>query len=66
MESTPFMAIESTSSESKSRFAEYCLQVCEWPLGHVATVNGPRARKQDRGESTRPEGSKVTHLVAIP
>lgn len=57
MESTPFKAIESTS-KSKQRFAEYCLQVCEWPLGHVATVDWPRA-----GEA-RTAG--VTHLVAIP
>lgn len=65
MESTPFKAIESTS-KSKQRFVEYCLQVCEWPLGHVATVDWPRARKQYCGESTQLKGNTITHLVAIP
>lgn len=65
MESTPFKAIESTS-KSKQRFAEYCLQVCEWPLGHAATVDWPRAREAGLQESTQPEGNMVTHLVARP
>lgn len=65
MESTPFKAIESTS-KSKQRFAEYCLQVCEWPLGHAATVEWPRAREAGLRESTQPEENMVTHLVARP
>lgn len=65
MQSTPFEAIESTS-KSKQSFAKYCLQVCEWPLGHMVTVDWPRDREAGLRESTQPEGNVVTHLVAIP
>lgn len=42
----PLRQSRQLANKPKQIFAEhYCLQMCEWSLGYVATMNWPRARK---------------------